>query len=61
MNTLDNLYTFEQTAKYLCCSESTLHRLKDSGKISFIRNGRRILFTENEIKRYILDMTICVV
>jgi excisionase family DNA binding protein len=50
---MENLYTIEETAKYLKISKPSLYRIMAEGKIVSIKLGGRTLFTEEELTRFV--------
>jgi len=48
-----NLLSKKEVCRLLPISESTLNRLLRDGKIRPVRIGRRVLFEEEEVRRFI--------
>jgi len=53
MMTEPKLYTYQEVAKILRCSERTVCNRVKEGKIKPIRNGRLVLFTIESIEDYL--------
>ncbi len=47
------LYTDREAAKYLRIGQTTLWRLRKAGKISFRRAASKIIYTQNDLDRYL--------
>jgi excisionase family DNA binding protein len=50
---MEKLYTIKETADLLRISKATLFRLMAEGKITPLKLGKRSLFTEEELTRFI--------
>ena len=50
---MENLFSIEETAKYLKISKPSLYRLMAEKKIMPIKLGGRTLFTEEELTRFV--------
>ncbi len=55
---MDKILTREETAKLLRISIQMLDTMRALKKIAFIRVGRRILFKESEVLKFLEDNTI---
>ncbi len=53
---MEKLYTIKETAELLRISKATLFRLMAEGKIIPLKLGKRSLFTEEEIVRFIKSL-----
>jgi len=53
---MEKLYTIKETAELLRISRATLFRLMAEGKIIPLKLGKRSLFTEEEIVRFIKSL-----
>ena len=47
------LFTYEETAKILRCSEKTVYNRVQSGEIHPVRNGRLVLFPKESIEDFL--------
>lgn len=47
------LFTTDEVAAILKCTTRTLQNLRDRGEISFIRVGRLIRFTQEQVHEYL--------
>ena len=52
------LITVEQVARLMHCHPSTIYRWVRNREIPFIKKGRRVLFTENDIEAWLDDHKI---
>lgn len=53
---MEKLYTIKETAELLRISKATLFRLMAEGKIIPLKLGKRSLFSEEELTRFIEDL-----
>jgi putative molybdopterin biosynthesis protein len=50
---MEKLYTIKEVAEMLRVSKVTLYRMMKDGKIQTVKLGRKTLFTEEELDRFI--------
>jgi excisionase family DNA binding protein len=50
---MDYLFSTQEVAAILNCTTRTLQNLRDRGEISFIRVGRLIRFSQEQVEEYI--------
>lgn len=43
----------QSLAKMLCCSKSTIYRYVKERKISYIKRGRVLLFSESDVEEFL--------
>jgi excisionase family DNA binding protein len=48
-----HLFTSSEVAAILNCTTRTLQNLRDRGEISFIRVGRLVRFSEEQVQEYL--------
>jgi excisionase family DNA binding protein len=53
---MEKLYTIKETAELLRISKATLFRMMAEGTITPVKLGKRSLFTEEELTRFIEDL-----
>lgn len=53
---MDKLYTVKDALDVLKISKANLYRLMKDGKINPIKLGKRTLFKESELERFIADL-----
>lgn len=53
MSELTKLYTYREVAAMLRCSERTVYKRVKEGLLRPTHNGRIVLFTDQEIKRFV--------
>ena len=51
-NTVEKLSTVQEIAQRFRVSEKTVYRWVNSGEVEAIQLGRRLLFEESEVKRF---------
>ncbi len=49
------LFTTKEAAKMLRLSESALNKLRYEGKIAFVRLGSKVLFTKEQLEKFVSD------
>lgn len=52
-HTMDKLYTIKETLDILRISRTTLYRLIDKGELTPVKISKKVLFTEEEINKFI--------
>lgn len=50
---MEKLYTIPEVAKLLRISKATLYRMMRDGRIQTVKMGRKTLFRESELNRFI--------
>jgi excisionase family DNA binding protein len=53
---MDKLYSVKETLKALCISRTNLYGLVKDGKLKPLKLGKRTLFPETELNRFIEDL-----
>lgn len=53
---MDKLYTIKEVAEMLRVSKPTVYRLMSDGKLNPIKLGKRTLFPESELNRFIEEL-----
>lgn len=56
LTTMDKLYTIKETSDVLRISRANLYRLITDGKLKPLKLGKRTLFEESELNRFIEDL-----
>lgn len=56
MKNMETLYTVNECLKLLRISRPTLYRFIKDGKIKPLKMGRKTLFKETELNRFIADL-----
>lgn len=52
---IDNLYTNADVQRILKVSSSTLQSLRSSGRIDFLKRGRKVYYTKKHINDFLTD------
>lgn len=50
-------YTVKETAEYLKVCRATIYNLVKAGKLTPVRIGTRVIFTETELSRFLNEAT----
>jgi excisionase family DNA binding protein len=53
---LENIYTVNEVLKHLKISRPNLYSLIKSGKIKPFKQGKRTMFAEEELERYVNEL-----
>jgi len=55
---LEKLLSIKDVLTYLHIGRTTLHRMMTTGKIGFIKVGKKVFFTEEHIQTFIRKATV---
>jgi excisionase family DNA binding protein len=50
---LETVFTPKEAAKKLRCSQRHLRRIQAARQITFVQSGKKILYTESDLKNYL--------